>query len=131
MTDQWTTDDGASIATARRPTTDDILEEFEAERWPDLTGFARSWRCSARACAVRDLLGLRAAWPPQVYRPAFLAVALLLTFVVFGRARRRPRRRLGRRRCWPSWRSATRSSPRMRSCAAPRSRDARHHLRHA
>ena len=69
--------------------TDEILEEFEAERpGRKLEGFP------ARLVAVLGFgLSLFAIfwvfWPlaPQVYRPAFLAIALVLTFVVFGRTK--------------------------------------------
>ena len=94
----------------------------------------RSSPCSARGpVAVRDLLGLPAArgagLPARVPR-----VALLLTFIVFGRASGTAtaarRWSTGRSRSCRSSRSATRSSRRTSCSAAPRAGDARHHLRH-
>ena len=69
--------------------TEALLEEYEPERpGRKLVGFP------ARLVSVLGAgLALFAVfwvfWPlaPQVYRPAFLAVALLLTFVAFGRAK--------------------------------------------
>lgn len=70
--------------------TEELLDEYEAERpGRELHGFpARLVAVGGAGLSLFAILWV--FWPlaPQVYRPAFLAVALLLTFVVFGRAKR-------------------------------------------
>lgn len=69
--------------------TDQVLDEFEAERpGRKLEGFPA--RLVAVLGAGLSLFAVFWVFEPlaaQVYRPAFLALALLLTFVVFGRAK--------------------------------------------
>jgi TRAP transporter 4TM/12TM fusion protein len=72
------------------PTEDQLLEEFEAERpGRKLTGFAAL--VVSVLCAGLTLFAVFWVFNPiaaQQYRPTFLAVALLLTFLVFrGRGR--------------------------------------------
>ena len=66
-----------------------LLEEYEPERpGRKLEGFpARLVRVLGAGLALFAIFWV--FWPlaPQVYRPAFLAVALVLTFVAFGRAK--------------------------------------------
>src|ERR1700741_4929190 len=68
------------------PTEEQLLDEFEAERpGRKLTGFPGTGvgvlGAGLTLFAVYWVLN---PMPAQVYRPAFLAVALLLTFLVFG-----------------------------------------------
>ena len=71
-------------------TTDHLLDEFEAERpGRDLTGFpAKLVAVLGAGLALFAIYWVFRPLAPQIYRPAFLTVALLLTFVVFGRAKR-------------------------------------------
>ena len=66
-----------------------LLDEFEAERpGRDLTGFpARLVAILGAGLALFAIFWVFFPMAPQVYRPAFLTVALLLTFVLFGRAK--------------------------------------------
>ena len=66
-----------------------LLDEFEAERpGRDLTGFpARLVAILGAGLALFAIFWVFVPLAPQVYRPAFLTVALLLTFVLFGRAK--------------------------------------------
>ncbi len=70
--------------------TDEILEEFEAERpGRHLTGFpARLVAVLAAGLSIFAIFWVFQPLAAQVYRPAFLAIALVLTFVVFGRGER-------------------------------------------
>ena len=69
--------------------TDEILDEFEAERpGRKLEGFPA--RLVAVLGAGLSLFAIFWVFEPlaaQVYRPAFLAIALVLTFIVFGRTK--------------------------------------------
>ena len=80
--------------------TEEILDEFEAERpGRKLEGFPA--RLVAVLAAGLSLFAIFWVFQPlaaQVYRPAFLTVALLLTFIVFGRRKQPSARRLDRRR---------------------------------
>jgi TRAP transporter 4TM/12TM fusion protein len=70
-------------------TTDHVLEEFEAERpGRNLSGFPKHL-VSVLGAGLALFAIFWVFWPmaPQLYRPAFLTVALLLTFVLFGRAK--------------------------------------------
>ena len=71
-------------------TTDHLLDEFEAERpGRDLEGFpAKLVAVLGAGLALFAILWVFRPLAPQVYRPAFLTVALLLTFIVFGRTKR-------------------------------------------
>ena len=73
------------------PTTDEqLLEEFEAERpGRRLHGAPRLVIVLAAGLVISRSSGCFNPISAQPYRPAFLAVALLLTFLVF-RARGRP-----------------------------------------
>ena len=66
-----------------------LLDEFEAERpGRDLTGFpARLVAVLGAGLALFAIFWVFVPLAPQVYRPAFLTVALLLTFVLFGRVK--------------------------------------------
>jgi TRAP transporter 4TM/12TM fusion protein len=70
-----------------QPTEEHLLDEFEAERpGRNLEGFPA--RLVAVLSAGLSLFAIFWVFEPlaaQVYRPAFLTVALLLTFIVFGR----------------------------------------------
>ena len=70
-------------------TTDQVLDEFEAERpGRKLDGFpARLVAVLGAGLSVFAICWV--FWPlaAQVYRPAFLAVALFLTAIVFGRGK--------------------------------------------
>ena len=73
--------------TKPEPTHEHLLDEFEAERpGRKLEGFPA--RLVAVLAAGLSLFAIFWVFQPlaaQVYRPAFLTVALLLTFIVFGR----------------------------------------------
>ncbi len=70
--------------------TEELLDEYEAERpGRKLEGFpARMVAVLGAGLSLFAIFWVFQPLAPQVYRPAFLAVALLLTFVVFGRAKR-------------------------------------------
>ena len=118
-------------------TSDHLLDEFEAERpGRDLDGFpAHLVAVLGAGLALFAILWVFRPLAPQVYRPAFLTVALLLTFIVFGRAKRpsasdwvgrRARgrgdrlRRRGQRRAHPPRRPADDAGHRLRHRRDPR-----------
>jgi TRAP transporter 4TM/12TM fusion protein len=70
--------------------TDEIIAEFEAERpGRKLEGFpARLVAVLGAGLSLFAIFWVFVPLAAQVYRPAFLAIALVLTFVVFGRGRR-------------------------------------------
>ena len=69
--------------------TQDVLDEFEAERpGRKLEGFpARLVAVLGAGLALFAVFWVFQPLAPQLYRPAFLTVALLLTFIVFGRTK--------------------------------------------
>ncbi|MBE2315443.1 TRAP transporter fused permease subunit [Solirubrobacter sp. CPCC 204708] len=70
--------------------TEELLDEYEPERpGRTLEGFpARLVAVLGAGLSIFAIFWVFQPLAPQVYRPAFLAVALLLTFVAFGRAKR-------------------------------------------